>query len=77
MAVWISEGDYIPGLSGAMQEEQISPPPANIMKVYIEALTGFSHVCHPESPGHIRVGRLGLKEGSRLWEWWAEPAFKD
>lgn len=37
-------------LGGGSRKTRRSPrPPARIFKVYIEALTGFSHICHPDS----------------------------
>ena len=44
------------------------------LKFYIELLTGFSHVYHPDGLNNTLLWRLCL--WNRMWEWWVEYVFQ-
>ena len=54
-----------------------TPPPARILKVYIEALMGFSHVSvQMVSTTHYSLKSVSLK-WLLVWEWWVEYTFQE
>lgn len=59
----ISKGTYLGGLSWALRGQWIFASAARILRVYREALTGLSHVCHVD--GHpASLSRLLHGSGS-------------
>lgn len=44
-------------LSGCKMSKSL-PPPTRVLKVYIEALAGFSHVYRPDGPNTTSLSRL-------------------
>lgn len=56
---------------------EISTPLARIVKVYLEALTGFRHMYYQEGLSTLVSGGFVLEDGSKLREWWQYVHSKD
>ena len=76
MAVLVSKGTYKACL-GWLQDKQISAPTCQILTVYIEALTGFSHIFRSGGLNDTYSAKALSLEQLPLWDWWAECAFQE